>query len=693
MTLNPNMYPFVYELKSVDSSYYPELVTVDIIADNTSMIVAADNNIYTTFTTIDNTGTKLNIQRLQRQDYHNHYFVSSSVVTINPVHPDPAGYLFRSRYDAGEHIYVMCNNEDSTISVIRYSVTVGGLTFNGWSWVLPADGDPTPDSNRSYSGLLESDTYMYAYKYSVAAGTVAIYRATKIEVLLANETPIRVVDLAQPDLTHLEVALDADEQTLYIFTGGAVIYMASLVPVQGINDGYVATRDIADPSLELTAATSSLVNTNAGDSILSTVYQYKEGGFHISLTGGSDPDMDGNLSNLDLPMTYDLDRYALYQEDTDPEQGVYAITVKSLNQVVYMAYIASNLQIRVVKLLYYKGTTDARARPLILWSTRLGAVDYFYGTGDAAGGIKLMINDEDGSGESKKLYLAARNGINGVTRLWMIEEYIADLGHGVSTITAPTETISNLLLSLRDDYTITGLNDMIMGHPSVNDVTIGSITEQGRDLLIRFDYINYDMLVLYADILEGMRVAITEALSELYRGSNVNVLDLDNSTIPGGGENYVIFSVPRGSLLKPCVVRGTEVMVCGPDGGDHSFRPVELIQSGDYVVNQLGEPVKVLDHLSSRIWCQRHNAPYVIPVNFFGEMRPYKELLISGDHGIMVNSKPVVVYAQDIRILRQRMIKREVEYHHLLLAGHEKNFYLANGLEVDSLHPGVIIHK
>lgn len=706
MTLNPNTHPFVYEIKSVDSSAYPELETLDIIADNVDMIIASDNNIYATFSLFDIVAS-LNIVRLQRQDFHIHYYVATSVSTISPVNPIPAGYLFRSRYGTGEHLYVMYNSEDNSIGVQRYTVTGIGLTFDvGWSLVIPNDGDPEPDgysnSRRYYSGLFESDMYIYCYKYSTVTGIVAIYRSAKTGVMPGDEISVRNVELPT-GLASVSISLDLDQETLYIaastdpvpgpVSGTASTYLASLA--QATDDPYLAARDLNNPAMDLTAVGSSLVNTASGDSIHSTVYQYREGGFHISFTNGSDPDNDGNLSSLDLPMTYDLDRPTLYQEDHDPEQSVYEIAIKSLNQVVYMAYVTSSLQIRVVKLLYYKGATDARARPLVLWSTRLGSVDHYYGAAEAAGGIKLMVNDEAGGGEDQTLYLAIRNGLDNVTRIWMIKEYIADLGHSVSTITAPVTTISDLLLSLRDEYTITGLNDMIMGHPSVKDVIIGDITEQGRDLLFRFDYINYDMLVLYEDIKESMRIAIADALTTLYRGSNVNVLDIDSSTIPGGGENYVLFSVPRGSLLKPCVVRGTDVMVTVSNGSDYYVKPVEEIVAGDYVINHLGEPVKVLEHLSSRIWCQRHNAPYVIPVNFFGEMRPYKELMISGDHGIMVNSKrngePIVVYAQDIRTLRQKMIKREVEYHHLLLEGHEKNFYLANGLEVDSLHPGVIL--
>jgi hypothetical protein len=52
-----------------------------------------------------------------------------------------------------------------------------------------------------------------------------------------------------------------------------------------------------------------------------------------------------------------------------------------------------------------------------------------------------------------------------------------------------------------------------------------------------------------------------------------------------------------------------------------------------------------------------------------------------------------VVYAEDITVLKKTLLGITVDFHHLLLENHQDNFYLANGLEVDSYHPGCFMRK
>lgn len=694
--LNPNLFPLVYDLKIVDSTAFPELEMIDMETANVNIAIDSIGNMYAVRVIGVNT---ISIELYRRQDFHLHYYVASSVSTINNANQTPSSVLFRSRFDTNDndkYLFIMYNKDDDTIGIKRYTVTPIGLNDDLWSISIPLHG--ALDITTHQSGLTENEASLFYYKYYLDnnapagfEGCVIIYTCLKND---SNSlTHIRTVTGLPPDLNNVTLSLDKDDQTFYICSGTSV-FLATFDGI--IDDPPLDNRQVA-PSIDLVAAASCLVDT-VDDNVISTVYQYRDGGFHFGLTGGTDPNQNGAASNLELPMIYDLNRLDMYQEDHDPEQGVYQIVLKSLNQVVYMAYVTSDLQIRIVKLLYYRGTNDARFKPLIIWSTRLGTVDYFYGTGTAAGGIKLLVNNNEPVGtdqDNSRLYVVIRNGDSGITRVWMIEEYIIDLGHNISTITAPVDTIPMLLQSLRDNYTI-GLQNVVPGFPTVNDVIIGNIEESGRNIKIRFDYIDYDMLVLYPDIRDDMKNSIAQALSDLYRGSNINVIDVNGSSIPEGGDNFIIFSVPRGTLLKPCVARGTEILVRDTSDLNIKTVPVELVKVGDYVINQLGTPVRVLDHLSSKIWCQKHNAPYVIPEGFFGEMRPYKELLISGDHAILVGIKTnnhTVVYAQNIKILKQRMVKRELEYHHLLLEDHDKNFYLANGLEVESLHPGTSVYR
>jgi hypothetical protein len=59
----------------------------------------------------------------------------------------------------------------------------------------------------------------------------------------------------------------------------------------------------------------------------------------------------------------------------------------------------------------------------------------------------------------------------------------------------------------------------------------------------------------------------------------------------------------------------------------------------------------------------------------------------------MSQKNMTVVYAEDINVLKRVLLGKTVDFHHLLLEDHQANFYLANGLEVDSYHPGAFMRK
>jgi len=195
---------------------------------------------------------------------------------------------------------------------------------------------------------------------------------------------------------------------------------------------------------------------------------------------------------------------------------------------------------------------------------------------------------------------------------------------------------------------------------------------------------------------KALRDEVSAALNTLYAGTNNNVINLEdtsaNTALAGYG-NEIFVQIPSGSGKAPCVVRGTEVIVM--EGGRAVIKRIEDIRAGDKVVDQHGASVEVLFRDSYTVVAQSHNSPYIVPKDYFGSDRPYRTLLISGDHGILVRGGArggAFVYPANLP-LRRIPYGTGVEYYHLLLMNDHRHCYLANGLEVDSLHMGPTFRK
>jgi hypothetical protein len=389
------------------------------------------------------------------------------------------------------------------------------------------------------------------------------------------------------------------------------------------------------------------------------------------------------ITGLETPFYYNINKYTLFSEVSQPGQTDMAIAVNTNpnnTNYVYICYVAGTSQLRVIKLYRNSivGTYETHI-PLLMWATRLGAI------GDSFQGRMALVTDSIGS-----VYVFVRDAVSTAMSIWKIKEYILDLGHTESTVVAPVDTIPNMLRTMTNDYTILTLdrNIHVSGLPQVNDVTIDSIVNNDGNIGITFQYLNYDLLQGFPTVVNDIRTLINTSFSTLYEDSGISVINLDPvAPSVDGNDTALIVYLPLGSAKKPCVVRGTEI-ICFSDNKPHR-RPVEQVQIGDYVMNHNGKPARVIDHMRTIIYAEAHNAPFLIPKDFFGVNRPYRNLLISGDHGILVNTKKIkVVYPEDVKILKQVLHGVTLEYHHLLLEHHQENFYIANGLEVDSYHPG-----
>lgn len=153
--------------------------------------------------------------------------------------------------------------------------------------------------------------------------------------------------------------------------------------------------------------------------------------------------------------------------------------------------------------------------------------------------------------------------------------------------------------------------------------------------------------------------------------------------------------------FPPCFTRGT--LISTPAGD----RPVETLRVGDRIVTIDGREREILWIASRRVSFPNslsfpHLRPVVIDVDALGPGRPYRQLRVSPQHRIVVESPLAELYFGEptalvaaLHLVHDSKIERDdscdhVEYFHFLLETHD--VVISNGLASESLCPGPFIH-
>jgi len=267
---------------------------------------------------------------------------------------------------------------------------------------------------------------------------------------------------------------------------------------------------------------------------------------------------------------------------------------------------------------------------------------------------------------------------------------------GVPVNTDPT-IFPNFLESLTDNYSILSPeNSLYIGNlPCINDIILSSVNNINNQYYIVFKYINYDIFQSLTLLNTGLTIAesfnehLLKVLSSLYgKNSTMSVLNFNSNTesIYSGEENTMTVIISAKNLIKPCIVRGTNVVAIKM--GCPYLTTIEKLKVGDYVVNQDTQPVKIIHHTKDIIVTDDWTAPYVIPSSYFGKDQPYTKLLISGDHGIRMTKRDNSIYRLYPYTIKQGLKQLPagitVEYHHIKLENQD-DFFIANGLLVEGL--------
>ena len=677
--LQAGLYPFVNKINIVDPIYYPEVTPTDLSTEEWCNFIILDTyNIYTIRKYTDEQGLKwISLVKLQRQDFHELYYVIVEAIDVNRNKiqivtdlPDLKEVNASIQRD-GENLYLIFNKLNG-YNIYAYEIQ---SDLKSYDVKLLWNSEVINGENfLNHRGMIFNS--MNVISWHILRNKIIL---TFFDKLTGIETGTETIPFVQ-ELSYAQLRLINDESC------------------------YVIVRDSTSEQILMiryNLLTFTLTNL-VGVSTSKTFSNACDPGINIFKTGdcaviyGFNYDTSNTIqlatvantigAPLQEPYYYNVNKLTLFNEQKSLNQNNMAVSVtyNRLNSdFFYVAYISNTSQIRLMK--FYRHNTGQAYEPylpLLMWATRLGSIDEsFDGQMDIT--CDLLGN----------VHVFSRS-LSGKISIWKIQEFILDLGHTENTIIADVDTIPKMLQTLTSNYTIFSTDNAIhlSQLPLINDVIIKSITNGPTAMIIEFQYIDYDYLQVFPDIVSEIKNLITLTFQTLYEDTNINVLNLSdtgNSSVDGSDTTLNI-QIPTGTEKKPCVLKGTDIIVIINDKA--TLIPVENIKNGDIIISHTGKRVKVLEHLTSVIYAQSHNAPYLIPENFFGENRPYKNLFISGDHGILLNYKDStnfkVIYAADIKTLQQMFKDTIVQYHHLLLENHHENFYIANGLEVDSFHPG-----
>ena len=725
------LHPFVTDMKIVNPMMYPTIDSENVTTKEwcQPVITKDDFNMYTIVTepvnvTIDVDGVEVvnkvsqaRLVKFQRQYFHENYFVATTatllggepaIIRTSALYIDATDTTYFNpmlTYAVDENIlFTLVNREVrdddgvTTASMLLTAYKVNDSTEGGGQDVRQLwqkEWTPVKTDTNLYGTMLDGDGKIYWYKLDDRVLSIRPFNITGNAE--NNEDATIIITLNQTySYCKLTMSLVTNRNTYYITVRtGNIIRMAT-----GLLTGNETTSNTTLTAF-ITVATASGVSVPTVPEVLAFATQDQK--TMCSVIHGYNYDTnnilrvvyipnivkDGELdiSGLETPFYYNLNKFQLFTEQQNATQSDVSVSVTSNpmnSNFSYVAYLATTDQIRIVKL--YRNSKVATASyetyvPIVMWATRLDVIkDTFKG--------KVALN-VDSNGNVYVFTWSADGNIN----ISKIREYIMDLGHTEGTVIAPINTITTMLTSMTNEYTILTPRQgfLYSAFPTINDVTIDKVNNDGQKLDIKFNYLNYTYLQAFPDIVTQIRQLIINTFITLYDDSSITVLNLDPTEIGLEGDvNSLNVYLPIGTSKKPCVVKGTEIIRLTHDKKAELIA-VEHIRVGDMLLNHEGKYVKVLDHLCSTIYAQEHNAPFLVPRGFFGINRPYKDLLISGDHGILVHFQSAknmkVVYAEDISVLKRVLLGITVEFHHLLLESHQGNFYVANGLEVDSYHP------
>jgi hypothetical protein len=375
----------------------------------------------------------------------------------------------------------------------------------------------------------------------------------------------------------------------------------------------------------------------------------------------------------------------------------------------YFAYRTSQNRLRTFKLMFI--TTSGSVTnyvPFVVWGSRDQAHGFTKALFDGSAGqvppfcLCTSTNNES----TEEVTLCIGNQPSDVTEFSYLLQGPIDMGHTCVPRLAKDRKYVRVSYVASMLSQLTTLNET--EDPSF--VTITSIGPQegsgGATLEIRFRHLSYANLI-FSGTKEVALEIIQDALRNIWCSANLQIaLNVPNvELLSESPTTETTLAIPRGTASAPCVVEGTVVFkpattttVTASTKWDAV--PIESIREGDLVMTHLATAEEVEHVYDTHVWTERHNVPFLVKKGAFGRTLPFKDLLISRDHemliqGVRVQPQDVVselerprstlkVYDNKVPTTCSELLGETVHYYHLKLKN-PAMYFIANGLPVCSM--------
>jgi hypothetical protein len=741
-----DVYPLVYQINIVDHTEFPDISITNrtLLDTDHSVAVADDYNMYTVMNTVGDADSSGSITKLQRQDFHEHYFVaetidqSSGSMAYEPYVADSVTYPAKTKIKyVDEYLYVMSLSSTTAKFRMEQFTIVGPPHDLSLNWRVEDLGDqmryfqPERYDNHDLFGFVapagEDRVWAYYYDYSLNGDSdeidrhIMLHRFDAITGVLDNSLALEGifidgsvavngvrVDKPDADQTNLAVILN---------TGTKGIQLGHIDIVDGVTISLGNTQAVST-AVSTMPASYSYYNTSRGT--VNTFMTYVETADTDNLISFADstttiPPTSTIPEYFTLPYRYSIDKTTRFSESYSAAQVRYnfAVTTNPLNSnILYLGYITSDGQIRVIKIYRFLPTGQTNYEYLLMWATVANGTQSAFSDPDGDFTVPTTTTYQNSlsltTDKCGELYIFCRTGPDGTgtLRMWKLREYELDFGQNILGATSNTDPtlFPDFLAAVADNYSVMSQeSSLYLGHlPSVSDIIIANVQNIDNKFNIIFKYIDYDIFQSLTVLGSGLTVAETfnadliTVLQGIYGTDNgISILNFNSDTelIYDGTRKTMIVIISATNIVKPCLTRGTQVIAHEKSTGQPYMTTIEKLKVGDCVVNQDAKPVKIIHHTRDTVVTDDWTSPYLIPPGYFGVGQPYSTLFISGDHGIrMTKSTGEVfrVYPYTITNDRGRpelkrvKIGTTVEYHHIKLE-QEDDFFMANGLLVEGL--------
>lgn len=692
--MTANLHPYVYQARIVKESEYPDIsyATINPVVVANNYVMVSGGDIISTY----KSGTNVTLGVLRPQDYHEHYYINESATGVGaPFVYGVSGIRSKTYYFDGM-LYVM--TDDSSLTLSQYSLTSPGYDVSLTWTVSGLLGTSTRGHGDSAWGAFTASGDQYVYSYVTDNTDILLRKLDRPSGALAGSivvtgfnSALGSVKIDQTSTSDIFIA-HCDGDTLRLATYDFAT--ATLTPSQTVGTDVSMVQSMHSHSDASGRGHCTLLyNASANIVLVDSMTQTHHG-----------------VREFGMPTIYSINKDTRFSEgEASLYMDITASCKHAVNpNILFFAYVTPERFIRVLKLYRYLPPGDSRYVYVILWATVANSTASAFYVNSYGGDIEeynhtntdvsslMMTTDDCGH-----VFVFAQDSSTPAQtlKIWKIREYLLDLGHDhLGDVTLDPHILQRALHDITDYYNITTWEPSFhFGDlPSVGDVIVtdislgGSSSGYGRTVNVTLRYLNYNIIQFDREISQALATGLTGCFRAMHNREDINLLNFNISAgvMFEGDEITLTAKFPALNIIKPCVLRGTEIVRYSPSTGRAHLTNIEDIVAGDLVANQDGRPVRVLAHRCNKILTDSWTAPYIVPRDYFGRDQPYHPLFISGDHGIKYGRQRL--YACRMKGAFRRLPEQSiVEYHHLLLEDDEHNFYIANGLLVESLHGGV----